>query len=94
MPPAPPEQLNFELMAYRAVDAQETIAAKRSPISAAAAAAATNEWWGDEYWRTKRNQAVWDAKSQPRSPHSPPKTLRTAPSNARPMLPAELNNAS
>jgi hypothetical protein len=54
--------LNFELIAYRAIDAQETLAAKRSPISAAAAAAATNQWWGDEYWRTKRNQPLWDAK--------------------------------
>ena len=39
--PAPPEPLNFELAAYRAADAQETIAAKRSPISPAAAAAAS-----------------------------------------------------
>ncbi len=55
--------VNFELPAYRALEAQQTIAAKRSPISPAAAAAATNEWWGDQYWRTKRNQAVWDAKT-------------------------------
>jgi hypothetical protein len=54
--------LNFELMSYRAIDAQETIAAKRSPITPAAAAAASNEWWGDRYWKTKRNQAVWDAQ--------------------------------
>jgi hypothetical protein len=55
--------LNFELAAYRAVDAQETIAAKRSPISPAAAAAASNEWWGDKVWKTKRNQAAWDAQA-------------------------------
>jgi hypothetical protein len=55
--------LNFELAAYRAVDAQETIAAKRSPISPAAAAAASNEWWGDGVWKTKRNQATWDAQA-------------------------------
>jgi hypothetical protein len=54
--------LNFELMAYRAVDAQETIAAKKSPISPAAAAAASNEWWGDRFWKTRRNQAVWEAQ--------------------------------
>lgn len=55
--------LNFELMAYRATEAQETIAAKRSPITPAAAAAASNEWWGDKYWKTKRNQAQWDAQA-------------------------------
>jgi len=55
--------LNFELAAYRAADAQETIAAKRSPISPSAAAAATNEWWGDKVWKTKRNQAAWDAQA-------------------------------
>lgn len=55
--------LNFELAAYRAEDAQETIAAKKSPLSPAAAAAASNEWWGDKYWKTTRNQAVWDAQA-------------------------------
>lgn len=53
--------VNFELAAYKAMDAQETIAAKRSPITPAAAAAATNEWWGDKYWKTTRNKAEWDA---------------------------------
>jgi hypothetical protein len=52
--------LNFELVAYRALDAQETIAAKRSPL--AASSPASGEWWGDTYWKTKRNQAVWDAR--------------------------------
>jgi hypothetical protein len=54
--------LNFELMQYKAVDAQETIAAKKSPVSAAAAGQPAGEWWGDRYWKTKRNQAVWDAR--------------------------------
>lgn len=54
--------VDFELMAYRAVEAQQTIAAKKSPISPAAAAAATNEWWGDKYWKTKRNLAQWEAQ--------------------------------
>src|ERR1700735_3376318 len=55
--------LNFELAAYRAEDAQETIAAKRSPISPAAAAAASNQWWGDNIWKTTRNKAAWDAQA-------------------------------
>jgi len=55
--------LNFELMAYKAVDAQETIAAKKSPVSAAAASdQAPNAWWGDRYWKTLRNKAAWDAQ--------------------------------
>jgi hypothetical protein len=53
--------LNFELPAYRAEDAQQTIAAKKSPISPASAAAASNVWWGDTYWKTLRNKPVWDA---------------------------------
>ncbi len=55
--------LNFELMAYKAMDAQETIAAKKSPIPNGAAAAASNEWWGDRIWKTKRNQSLWDAQA-------------------------------
>jgi hypothetical protein len=52
--------LNFELMAYRAVDAQETIAAKKSPVAASPAETA---WWGDKMWKTTRNQALWDAQA-------------------------------
>jgi hypothetical protein len=55
--------LNFELAAYRAADAQETIAAKKSPVSALSASQTSNEWWGDKYWKTKRNKAAWDAQA-------------------------------
>jgi hypothetical protein len=55
--------LNFEMPAYRAADAQETIAAKKSPTPSYAAAAASNEWWGDGVWKTKRNKAAWDAEA-------------------------------
>lgn len=55
-----PGTLNFELMAYRATEAQETLAAKRSPV---AAAVPGTEWWGDRFWKTKRNQAAWDAQA-------------------------------
>ena len=54
--------LNFELPAYRAADAQQTIAAKKSPISPAAVAAESNQWWGDKYWKTIRNKPEWDAQ--------------------------------
>ena len=56
--------LNFELPAYRATDAQETIAAKKSPVPSYAAAAASNEWWGNSVWKTKRNKAAWDAEAE------------------------------
>ena len=56
--------VNFELTAYKAMDAQETIAAKKSPITPASAAAASNEWWGDRYWKTTRNKPEWDAASE------------------------------
>jgi hypothetical protein len=52
--------VNFELMQYRAVEAQETIAAKKSP---AAATPAETAWWGDKFWKTKRNEAIWDAQA-------------------------------
>jgi len=54
--------LNFELMAYKAVDAQQTIAAKKSPVAPNAVAdQSPNAWWGDKYWKTLRNKAAWDA---------------------------------
>jgi hypothetical protein len=53
--------LNFELASYKAMDAQETIAAKKSPLPSASAVAASNEWWGDRYWKTLRNKPAWDA---------------------------------
>jgi hypothetical protein len=57
-----PGSLNFELMAYRAVAAKETIATKKAPVLAGASLGST-EWWGDVYWKTKRNQAAWDARA-------------------------------
>ncbi len=55
--------VNFELAEYRAVDAQETLAAKKSPVPSYAAAAKSNEWWGNSVWKTKRNQGAWDAEA-------------------------------
>lgn len=54
--------VNFELMAYLAAEAKDTIAAKKSPITPAQAAAASNEWWGDSVWKTKRNLPQWEAQ--------------------------------
>ena len=52
--------LNFELAAYRAADAQEIIAAKKTPPPAGIVEAA---WWGDKIWKTNRNKAAWDAQA-------------------------------
>jgi hypothetical protein len=52
--------LNFELAAYRAADAQETILAKKTPPPAGIVEPA---WWGDKIWKTARNKAAWDAQA-------------------------------
>lgn len=61
--------LDFELMEYRALDAQETIAAKKSPVAASPAETA---WWGDRMWKTKRNQALWDAQAAQKAENTAP----------------------
>jgi hypothetical protein len=75
--------VNFELPSYRAMEAQDTIAAKKSPITPAAAAAASNEWWGDRYWKTTRNKAAWDAAEAAQNASATPApagaTAQTAP---------------
>jgi len=52
--------LDFELPAYRAADAQEIIAAKKTPPPAGVVESA---WWGDKIWKTPRNKAAWDAQA-------------------------------
>jgi len=52
--------LDFELAAYRAVNAQEIIAAKKTPPPAGIVEGA---WWGDKMWKTARNKASWDAQA-------------------------------
>ncbi len=59
--------LNFELAASQASAAREAIAAKKNPVQAETAAQ-SNEWWGDKYWKTNRNQSVWEAKTAPAQP--------------------------
>jgi hypothetical protein len=81
--------LNFELPAYRAVDAQETLAAKKSPIPGYAAAAASNEWWGDSVWKTKRNQATWDAQASENAQAAQAAKNAQAAQNAQNAAPAQ-----
>jgi hypothetical protein len=53
--------LNFELRASQATEARDTIAAKKA--FAAASAIPSNEWWGDRWWKTNRNQAAWETQT-------------------------------
>ena len=76
--------LNFELMQYKAVDAQETIAAKKSPVSAASANEPAGEWWGDRFWKTKRNKAVWDARDAQNAPSTQTAAAPTQPGQLAP----------
>ncbi|MGA2879886.1 MAG: hypothetical protein ABSG13_13120 [Bryobacteraceae bacterium] len=86
--------LNFELAEYRATDAQETLAAKRSPISPAAAAAAStaqsNTWWGDNVWKTKRNQATWDTQAALALQGAQAEASKNAAQNVAPTQPGQL----
>jgi hypothetical protein len=82
--------VNFELAAYKAMDAQETLAAKRSPITPAAAAAATNEWWGDKYWKTTRNKAAWDAAEAAQNASATPSATAGQSAQATPAQPGQL----
>ena len=53
--------VNFEMPAYMADDAQQTIAAKKTP-GPRVDPLSTTAWWGDRFWKTTRNQAQWDAR--------------------------------
>src|SRR5262249_27102869 len=55
--------LNFELSANQAADAREIIASKKAAV-AAGVAATSNDWWGDKYWKTNRNQGSWTQTAQ------------------------------
>jgi hypothetical protein len=81
--------VNFELPAYRAMEAQETIAAKKSPITPAAAAAASNEWWGDRYWKTNRNKAAWDAATAAQNASAAPSAPAGQSAQATPVQPGQ-----
>jgi hypothetical protein len=63
--------LNFELMAYKAEDAQQTILAKKTP-GPVADPTATNAWWGDKFWKTNRNKAEWDARDAQNAQNTQP----------------------
>jgi len=61
--------LNFELAANEAPVAQQTIETKKAGPQTAASQN-SNDWWGDKYWKTNRNQGQWDAKSAQNAPAS------------------------
>lgn len=56
-----PGTLNFELPAREASAVSEIIATKKTAPPQTAAQNQPDEWWGDRYWKTLRNQATWEA---------------------------------
>jgi hypothetical protein len=63
--------LNFELTASEASAVREGIAEKQTVAQSAATAQGPEEWWGDKYWKTKRNQAMHDAATVVSAPATP-----------------------
>ena len=61
--------LNFELSANVAPVAQQTVETKKNAPQAAAVDPDANPFV-DRYWKTKRNQAQWEAKSPQNAPAS------------------------
>jgi hypothetical protein len=55
------QTLNFELPANDALQARQTIKDKRAPQQPVATN--PNDYWGDKYWKTARNKAMWDARN-------------------------------
>lgn len=54
--------LSFELSSKLANAAQDAIAEQKAAVQAAAANQ-SDEWWGDKFWKTTRNQGVWENNS-------------------------------
>jgi hypothetical protein len=51
--------LNFELTASEATEVQFGLAERQRMVQSAQQD--PQDWWGDKYWKTKRNQAIHDA---------------------------------
>ncbi len=65
------ETLNFELTAEVADDARIMITVKKAGPQNVLSSQ-TNDWWGDKYWKTLRNQAAWQAGNPSNSPAAAP----------------------
>jgi len=63
--------LNFELAASEATAVREGIAEKQTVAQSAATQQGPEDWWGDKYWKTKRNQAIHDAATLSTTPSTP-----------------------
>jgi hypothetical protein len=64
--------LNFELTASEATAVREGIEEKQVVAQGATTQQDTPEWWGDKYWKTKRNQAAWDAQAAQNAQNAAP----------------------
>lgn len=63
--------LNFELTASEATAVRDGIAERQTFAQSAATQQGPEEWWGDKYWKTNRNQAMHEAKTVPSTPATP-----------------------
>jgi hypothetical protein len=73
--------LNFELAAYLAADAQQTIVSKKIAPTVAVDPA----WWGDKMWKTLRNKSEWDAQAAQNAA-----AAQSAQNTAAPVQPGQL----
>ena len=69
--------LNFELTAREAAAVREGLEEKQVVGQSAATQQDPQEWWGDKYWKTKRNQAMHDAVTVNTTP-VPPATVASS----------------
>jgi len=63
--------LNFELTASEATAVRDGIAERQTVAQSATSQQGPEEWWGDKYWKTTRNQAAHEAKTVPSAPATP-----------------------
>jgi len=56
--------LKFEMPTLEALNARQMIQDKKAPAGESAATSENNQWWGDNFWKTTRNKAAWDAQNK------------------------------
>ena len=57
--------LNFEVASSAAWSAQTVLNARMQKLSLASDASSTDDnWWGDKWWKTNRNQDTWGPEKQ------------------------------
>ena len=80
--------LNFELMAYRALDAQETIAAKKSPVASCSCRQTATNGGATSIGRPSAIKSAWDAQAA-QNAQAAQKARHAASAQPGQVLPAE-----